>query len=832
MTIAQIKERLSIVTVLTHYGLQPNANNMLQCPWHEDKKPSMKVYVETNTVYCFAGGCELGSLDVIDFIMKKENISKHKAIEKAKELCDHTTPAAKEHQANESSVIGQEDFEKFMMDLKRSRKAQDYLNSRCLSGMGIGYKKGGGTWARGCVLFPLRNQKGEIVSLYGRSITGSSHYYQANRSGLYPGYPEAKTEILILCESIIDAITLDEIVLPLENYNLLALYGTNGLTAEHRTAILELKNLKEITFALDGDEAGIRATGVYAEMLRKLLPKVKFTTLELPKDEDINSLAVSHGDHEALFTELFNNRTEIPGSPKRSEHQNGQIRQTEIPTRPILNTNNPFNLIYKTSLAIYYIKGGIRHTPKDFESLKITLVIANEQGLKSRNKVDLYEDKQVEKVSRTAGEKLDLRPDLLELDIQILTDEVESYREKIHLQQIKPQEKKISVPQALKGDCMTLLKTSNLIKALNELIGRSGIVGEEDNRMLLFAVGVSYKMPETLHALILGSSGSGKTRLMKIIADLMPPEDVKRYTRVTDNSFYNQGEYFFVHKLICFEDMDGLKEEAEYAVRELQSNDILRTSTSVKDASGNFSGGERVVRGPIASLGCTTKGQTYDDNVSRCFLIAVDERPEQTQRVIDYQNKVAAGLIKKQDQQKVKTFLQNCVRLLQSYEVVNPYADKIKLPPEADRIRRLNELYQSFVKQITLLHQYQRKQDKAGNLISEKEDLQAACDILFESIILKVDELDGSLRQFFEKLKRYVKSKGENYEFNRFEIRKVTGVGKTQQHNYISRLVEMEYLKQYGFANRGYRYKIAYWDDMKALRARIKKYLDDQLSAL
>ena len=28
--------------------------------------------------------------------------------------------------------------------------------------------------------------------------------------------------------------------------------------------------------------------------------------------------------------------------------------------------------------------------------------------------------------------------------------------------------------------------------------------------------------------------------------------------------------------------------------------------------------------------------------------------------------------------------------------------------------------------------------------------------VLFESIVLKVDELDGSLRQFFENIKKYV----------------------------------------------------------------------------
>ena len=153
-------------------------------------------------------------------------------------------------------------------------------------------------------------------------------------------------------------------------------------------------------------------------------------------------------------------------------------------------------------------------------------------------------------------------------------------------------------------------------------------------------------------------------------------------------------------------------------------------------------------------------------------------------------------------------------------------------PNKPIKIRRLNELYQSFVKQVTLLNQYQRKQDKQGRLVTEKADLQTACDILFESILLKVDELEGSLRQFFEKLKTYVENKGRPYEFNRFEVREATGVSKTQQHYYIQKLVQLEYLKQSGFANRGFRYKIAYWDNIAAVRARIKEHLNNQLNEL
>lgn len=347
-------------------------------------------------------------------------------------------------------------------------------------------------------------------------------------------------------------------------------------------------------------------------------------------------------------------------------------------------------------------------------------------------KLDLYEYKQVESTCKIIAEKLGIDKDIIEKDLMQLTGLLEYYRDKQMHNKSSNTSQKVQVPAATASKCLEFLKSEKLIEKLNEYIGRAGIIGEETNRILLFIIASSYKMPDTLHGLIQGSSGSGKTRLLKVISQLMPDEEVKRYTRVTDNSFYNQDEYFFVNKLLCFEDLDGLKEDAQLAVRELQSNEILITSTSIKDPNGSIRGGERTVRGPIASLACTTKGEIYEDNISRSFLIAVDESKEQTMKVIQYQNEVAAGNINKDDVKNIVSFVQNCMRLLKPYEVINPYANKITLPEEAHKIRRLNELYQSFVRQITLLNQYQRKQDKQGRLITEKQDLQIACDILLK----------------------------------------------------------------------------------------------------
>jgi DNA primase catalytic core len=88
MQIPEIKQRLSIQEVLNHYNLIPDRNNRINCPFHDDGTPSMQIYPETNTAYCFSSNCKTHgkSLDVIDFIMNMENTDKHKAILAAKRM--------------------------------------------------------------------------------------------------------------------------------------------------------------------------------------------------------------------------------------------------------------------------------------------------------------------------------------------------------------------------------------------------------------------------------------------------------------------------------------------------------------------------------------------------------------------------------------------------------------------------------------------------------------------------------------------------------------------------------------------------------------------------
>ena len=691
----------------------------------------------------------------------------------------------------------------------------------------------------------------DTLSLSGSSPT-ARHFYLKERSGLYPGYPKQETKKLILTESIIDAATILQVPEIASQYSVVALYGTNGLTEEHLKAIKELSQLEEIILWLNADDAGNAATSKHTATLQALHTRLRITCVQMPTGEDINSLAQTHSD-EQIFIDLLQQRNifsfsiekeksaTAPGAKllidKTIEKQKTIEITKQHPTHE-LNTSNPYKLSYTTDTAIYYIQGGL---PKTTDNLKIMLVIENPQtNFKARNKIDLYEDKQVERLCKEVAEKLSLRKDLLEADLYRLTDLLENHIQK-ELQQNNEEGKPLQVLTLKeRQEYESFAKKPKLIKRLNELLGQTGIVGEDRNRIFLLIIAISHKMQETLHALIQGSSGSGKTRLLKQVSDCMPKENVTKLTRLSDKVLYNFPENYFINRLLCLEDIDGLSEEAEFAFRELQSNGELNSATSIKLENGEITSGQKTVKGPIASLACTTHGEIYEDNMSRVFLIAVDESMEQTKRIIEYQNKKAAGLIDYKKEQEIKTFIQKFISIIQAREVINPFAEKIQLPEEAHKIRRLNDLFQSFVKMITILNQYQRKSTPLGDggrLITEIEDIETAVAVMFESIVLKVDELDGSLRQFYEQLKSYLQQQyngsHKTAEFTLREVRHALKSSKMQVFRYFNDLQQLEYVRQNGgYANRGFTYKIMYWDDYESMRDRIKNNLNEQVNKL
>jgi DNA primase len=893
MEIQDIKSQLTLATVLHQYNLKPDKNNKLNCPFHEDKTPSMQVYRDSNTVFCFSANCKAHgkAIDVIDFIMLKENITKHDAIIKAQSMIEPLLSVAsvKSVAMNRNEVLTKI-FTYFKNGVSSSPTAKAYLESRNLDykKIEVGYNtaqfhhgnrkdeqlindcvkygllidknivartgdKAYQVFGKNCICFALKNNKNEIVSFYFRSsletdtrpaLSGveGKHYYLKDRQGLYPCYPSKSTTKLILTESIIDAATLLQSAAITSEYSVLACYGTNGLNDEILKSIETLEQLQEIVFAFDNDDAGNKATTKYAEQLNTNHKNITISKIELPF-KDVNEVLQQHND-DTIFTQLLNERTIIFSSENKIETLvatvNKDVSGNIISTLSNLlinqlDTKNLNKIIYITETAKYYILGGIS---KQLDNLKVMLQVENERGFKSRNRIDLYEDKQVEKVSKDIAERLLLNQSMLEQDIYTLTELLEQYREQQQDNKGDIEQTHKTLTPSERAEAITFLKQAKTIKKLNELLSKTGIVGEERNRIFLFLIALSYKMKDPLHALVQGSSGSGKTKIVRQISDCMPTEQVTRFTRISDKALYNFPQFYFKNRLLIIEDVDGLSEEAELSFRELQSSGELRSGMSIKQDNGNMTAGAKIVNGPIASMSCTTKGEVYEDNMSRVFLIAVDESLEQTKRIIQYQNKKASGSINTTEEEKAKEQIQNIIRTIDAKQVINPFAEKIQLPEEAHKIRRLNDLFQNFIKMVTLINQYKRQSTKYNQLIAEIEDVEIAIEIMFESIVLKVDELDGSLRQFYERLKTYLtkqypKLSTSQILFTQREIRQSLNISKAQCSRYFTQLQSLEYLVTRNENNlRKVQYTIDYWDNYQALREKIKKSLQSQISVL
>jgi hypothetical protein len=196
-----------------------------------------------------------------------------------------------------------------------------------------------------------------------------------------------------------------------------------------------------------------------------------------------------------------------------------------------------------------------------------------------------------------------------------------------------------------------------------EDIGKAGVIGEEDNRLLMYLIFTSRKREHPLHIVSLGSSGIGKTHLQEKVESLIPNEDKFEITTLSENAFYYFGQRQLQNKLILIEDLDGA-ENVLYPLRELQSKKKISKTVVHKNTKGETRTITLNVEGPVSVAGCTTKESLYEDNANRSFLIHIDESKEQDEKIMRYQRKLSAGKIDLVAEAEAASLLQNCQRIL------------------------------------------------------------------------------------------------------------------------------------------------------------------------
>lgn len=879
MEIQEIKQRLSLLKVLHHYGLRPDKHDMLVCPFHEDKSPSLKIYTKTNTFHCFGCGA---TGDGIQFIEMFSKLTKHEAIEKAKTLVDPNytiIPKPMEQQEEKDLLPRLAVLGKVAMDckatFKRAEKAREYLKSRKLDPdkMNVGYigTDLGKGWNRqlqesalqlgilkqikpesygpkfkNCVLFFTKNEKGQVIDLYGRSImdgTENRHFYlNGHHQGIYPKYPDPETKKLILTEAIIDCETLLQQTELTEHYSMISLFGTNGFTAEIQQAIKDLPELEEVILFFDGDSAGEMAIPRVSEKLQEIRPGVKVTFVDTPKDEDANSLLQGHDPE--IFSHLIKERKPISNKKENQESSSNILNPSESLQDPLpsnyepanLNTANPDRITYHDGELLFTIWGGIEKD--NIHRLKINLLVQlKSDGFKYfQDDVNLYSNGQLQRYIRGASEELEAGTSLLKTTIRKLQTLLEEYR----LKQVEEEKKALKpklyqMTRAEEQQAMSFLKSRHLAKNTLKAIEKSGLVGEQKNGLLLFFLYLSRLLDEPLHAIIYGKSGSGKTYLQTKISECLPDESVRTITSLTENTLYYSAKDFWKHKVLLIEDLEGVY-NAFLPLREFMSKQSITKLTTDKDAKGNNVQKVLMVEGPICVSGATTQGNIYEDNANRSFLLHVDETPGHAREVMNYQRNLQAGLVNELEQDQYRQLLKNAQRLLHKVKVINRYAPELDIPECVFKKLRTNMHYLKLIEIITFYHQHARawKQDREGRPYIETalEDIELANWLVKDTLLRKSDELGGDLRSFFESLKSIMKAKENAPAFYAKGIREFFRMNPMKINRYLRDLESRGFIQRSG-GNRknGFEYEIRAWDEYEKLKSGVN-ILDDILKRL
>lgn len=332
--INELKNRCDIEDIISSYADLKRAgrNKVCCCPFHSEKTPSMVVYSDTQSFYCF--GCSAGG-NVITFIKNIEHLDYVQAVEflankvglKIPENSFDNKLYKLKKQIIKINKIAAKHFFKNLTD-PSSKLVKEYLISRrlspqCVQKFGLGYSKD--SWNdiynllksngftdeailksnlvsknqsgkiydtfRNRLMFPIINLNGNVVAFGGRILNINERVPKYLNSSDTPIFKKShnlfglnickntKEKYIILTEGYMDVIALHQAGFD----NAVATLGT-ALTSQQARLISSYA--KEVIISYDSDSAGQKATSRAINILGNEGVSVKVLDIKNAKDPD------------------------------------------------------------------------------------------------------------------------------------------------------------------------------------------------------------------------------------------------------------------------------------------------------------------------------------------------------------------------------------------------------------------------------------------------------------------------------------------------------------------------------------------------------------------
>jgi DNA primase len=833
----KIKRTTDIVAVVQRHGIElkkQGADYVGLCPFHDDHNPSLRVTQGKGLFHCMSCGA---AGNAIQFVAKKENLT----VKEAALRIMGNMPGVQRGNAGPAPApiqpASHPELFRAILDhyhqtlLGRNRRGLDYLKARGLSDPAmlahfkIGYvdhtlkskltpaqvklaqemglfndKRNETFWNR--VVVPIYDEAGQPVGLSGRDITGQMKSKYLNLAGEQRGvwnngaaaaYPDG----LIIAEGIFDGLALWQAGIK----NVVAVCGVEGWRPVH-TALLQKHSVRKVVLAFHQDAPGEKA-------IRELTPEL--TALGI----HVHRLHWPEGIKDACDYFQYTKALDFQGTPDTFASLLAvvpRIGHTREKTARL-------SMIEKTDDTALFQNGNVAYRVKGLDQNHLRIVLdAKTDTARHIDHLDLYASRARKAFSGACAERLGLEAGKIEDDLLALLELVEQMQR----QQAAPVDQKPAMTDDEEKEARAFLKMPKLLDRIAADLELIGYVGEDRSKKLTYLIATSRKLPTPLSAIIRSQSGTGKSFLMECAAELMPPEDVHYFSRLTPQALYYLEPDALVHKLLVVDERDG-SEEAEYPIRTLQTKKMLKLAAPIKDpSSGKMKTMVVEVHGPIAYMESTTDQTINPENSNRCFELYLDESEEQTRRIFAAQrrSRTLEGWRDERRKAAVLRVHHNAQRLLRPCKVLIPYIEAIEFPTSATRARRDNQRLLSLIEGVSFLHQDQRPRkhdhDGAEYIEATVDDYAVAYDLAHQVFAQTTSDLSKPVRDFLDQMKQGVerlaqaaKTRLHDFWFTRRMVREATRVPDYLIKLYMRQIEDLEYI-QVERAQRGgsFRYRM------------------------
>ena len=625
---------------------------------------------------------------------------------------------------------------------------------------------------------------------------------------------------LLVTEAIFDALALHLA----GQQNVIACYGAGGWTPHH-AALVESANVRKITFAFDADMAGQERAQQHAQTLEK--QGVRCHRLLWPE-----------GVHDAADYFVYEKQNGFRGTADsfakllEAAPRLGFTREVHVdvpvenePLSPSRSSSEPaprLTLTERTEEAVTFQNGALHYRVKGLSAsghLRVVLTAANETA-RHVDQLDLYGARARRGFATACAERFTLEADKVEGDLLALVEALESLQSQARSAATSAAPI-VPMTAVQRAAALAWLQRPQLLEHIAADLERLGYVGEPRNKKLTYLIATSRLLPKPLSGIFRAQSGCGKSYLMECVADLMPPEEVHYFSRLTPQALYYLEADALKHKLLIVDERDG-SEESEYPIRTLQTRRVLKLAVPLKDPnSGKIKTTVLEIHGPIAYMESTTDAVINPENANRCFELYLDESESQTQAVFAAQrrSRTLDGWRNERSKAVLMEQHHHAQRLLRPLKVIIPFVDHIEFPAAWLRGRRDNDRFLSLIEGIAFLHQHQRTigtENGADYIEANVEDYAMAYDLAHQVFAQAGSDIPKPVADFLTKMdtamrEAATKAKQEpaHFTFSRRDVREAVQLPDYLVKLYMRQVEELEMIEvQRATRGSSFRYRL------------------------